>query len=295
MKIQTHLIMMTTTQQIKQIQNILFEKVIESGLCPELDMEKLVEQCGLCDIDIEKMKTKKNNTISPELRCMARTWGGGLGIQCSYKKRDGEEFCGQHLKNGWIKHGRIDEEPPELFKKSCPKNKKKTKTGPKKNMTAFMFFRKEKTKEYQLKNPAIKKQCDIAKIMGNDWKNKMSDEDKLPFKKMEADDKKRYEEELKVFNKNNDKISAFDSTNEEDNKNTNADKNVTDESSGPGIESSTIEEEKEVAVVPYKYKGNEYLLDIDTGKVYNTTYDFVGKKVGNTIDFDAVDSSDDES
>jgi hypothetical protein len=256
-------------------------------------MEKLLKQCSLCDIDIEKMKTKKKNTISAELRCMARTWGGGLGIQCSYKKKDGEDFCGQHLKNGWIKHGRIDEDPPELFKNSGSKNKKKKhKSGPKKNMSAFMFFRKEKTKEYQIKNPDIKKQCDIAKLMGYDW-NKLSDEDKLPFKKMEEDDKKRYEEELKVFNSSDNHVTASsDSANED--KTTKADKNVI-ESTGPGIESSTIEEEKEVAVVPYKYKGNEYLLDIDTGKVYDTTYDFVGKKVGNTIDFEAVDSSDDES
>ena len=54
------------------------------------------------------------------------------------------------------------------------------------------------------------------------------------------------------------------------------------------------EEEEEVSVVPYKYKGNEYLLDVDSGKVYNTELEFVGKKVGKKIDFDADNSSDEE-
>ena len=45
---------MTTASQIKQIQDILFTKLIDSGLCPKTDMAELVEQCGLCDEDMEK-------------------------------------------------------------------------------------------------------------------------------------------------------------------------------------------------------------------------------------------------
>lgn len=295
---------MTTVNQIKQIQDILFTKVIESGMCPKIDMSDLIEQCGLCDTDMEKMSLKKKNPVPSEMRCMARTWGGGLGTQCSYKKKEGEDFCGQHLKNGWEKHGRIDEEAPDSFNKSKtkkPKNGENMKVGPKKNLSAFMFFRKEKTKEYQENNPKINKQSELAKIMGADWKE-MSDEDKLPYKKMEEEDKKRYAEELKLYKDENvdgndviqngvvDKPKSTKPEKEEEKKNQEAEAEAEVEAEAEEEE----EEEEEVSVVPYKYKGNEYLLDVDSGKVYNTELEFVGKKVGKKIDFDADNSSDEE-
>ena len=53
------------------------------------------------------------------------------------------------------------------------------------------------------------------------------------------------------------------------------------------------EEDDEVTVVEYNYKGNKYLLDPVSKKVYNMEQDFVGKLVGKKkIDFDAVDSDD---
>lgn len=286
---------MTTASQIKQIQDILFTKLIDSGLCPKIDMAELVEQCGLCDEDMEKMKNKKKSSVSPEVRCMARTWGGGMGTQCSYKRKEGQEFCGQHLKNGWEKHGRIDQDIPNIFKKPHTTKQKVSKNGPKKNLSAYMFFRKEKTKEYQINYPTIKKQSELTKLMSTDW-NKMTTEDKLPFKEMEDADKKRYAEELKIFNNNGNVIA--ESINHENNQCINLDGIV----KNGAVKNENIqekeeeeeEEEQEVSVVPYKYKGSEYLLDVDTGKVYNTDLDFVGKKVGNTIDFDAENSSDEE-
>ena len=158
-----------------------------------------------------------------------------------------------------------------------------------------MFFRKEKTKEYQINYPTIKKQSELTKLMSTDW-NKMTTEDKLPFKEMEDADKKRYAEELKIFNNNGNVIA--ESINHENNQCINLDGIV----KNGAVKNENIqekeeeeeEEEQEVSVVPYKYKGSEYLLDVDTGKVYNTDLDFVGKKVGNTIDFDAENSSDEE-
>ena len=128
----------------------------------------------------------------------------------------------------------------------------------------------------------------------------MSDEDKLPYKKMEEEDKKRYAEELKLFKDGNvdgndiipkdvvDKPKTTTSEKEEKNQEAAA------EAETKAKAEEEEEEEEEVSVVPYKYKGNEYLLDIDSGKVYNTELEFVGKKVGKKIDFDAADSSDEE-
>ena len=101
---------------------------------------------------------------------------------------------------------------------------------------------------------------------------------------MEDADKKRYAEELKIFNNNGNVIA--ESINHENNQCINLDgivKNgaVKNENIQEKEEEEEEEEEQEVSVVPYKYKGSEYLLDVDTGKVYNTDLDFVGKKVGN--------------
>jgi len=63
------------------------------------------------------------------------------------------------------------------------------------------------------------------------------------------------------------------------------------------VEEKVVEEDvddDEVAVVEYKYKGTTYLLDPDSNKIYNMDQEFVGKLEGKKINFDAIDSDDEE-
>ena len=114
---------------------------------------------------------------------MARTWGGGMGTQCSYKRKEGQEFCGQHLKNGWEKHGRIDQDIPDIFKKTTySQNRKYPKMDQKKICQHICFSVKKKLKNIRLIIQIIKKQSELTKLMSTDW-NKMTTEDKLPFKR----------------------------------------------------------------------------------------------------------------
>ena len=54
------------------------------------------------------------------------------------------------------------------------------------------------------------------------------------------------------------------------------------------------DEEEEISVIPYKYNGVDYLLEPGSKKVYNIQQEFVGKLVKKKIDFDAIDSDDEE-
>lgn len=47
--------------------------------------------------------------------CMARTWAGGRGGQCTQKRADGDnDFCSMHRRDGkWEVHGRVDGPIPE--------------------------------------------------------------------------------------------------------------------------------------------------------------------------------------
>ena len=60
------------------------------------------------------------------------------------------------------------------------------------------------------------------------------------------------------------------------------------------VEVPVDDDEEEVTVVEYKYKGTTYLLDPESKKVYNMEQEFVGKLSKKTIDFDAVDSDGEE-
>ena len=48
-------------------------------------------------------------------RCMARTWGNGLGKQCANLKRPDSDYCGKHAEVGKRKHGRVDEDLPAFM------------------------------------------------------------------------------------------------------------------------------------------------------------------------------------
>lgn len=120
----------------------LFVKTINSNLMElfnELE-EKYGETCGFTKemlyskykvLDITQIREYKRKVsvvkpieINLEEKCNARIWGGNVprvvfneltdkweyGLQCSKKKKEGEKYCGIHLRR--LPHGDITEEPP---------------------------------------------------------------------------------------------------------------------------------------------------------------------------------------
>lgn len=82
------------------------------------------------------------------------------------------------------------------------KNKVKDPDAPKKPITGYIYFNKHKIDDYKKKNPDQKlKVTLISKQSGQEWKN-MSDIEKDKFLKMAIKDKKRYEKEIILYNKN---------------------------------------------------------------------------------------------
>ena len=75
------------------------------------------------------------------------------------------------------------------------KRGEKVKGGPKKGLSAYMFFVAEKRKSPEFQGLGV---TDVAKKAGEIWKT-ISEEDKKPFEELAAKDKARYEEELKAF------------------------------------------------------------------------------------------------
>lgn len=82
-------------------------------------------------------------------------------------------------------------------------NKKKNKDPncPKKPLTPFMVYNKEKIEEYKEKNPNEKIYVTkFVKKSGEDWK-KLKDSEKEKYIKIFDKDKKRYEKEIVKYNK----------------------------------------------------------------------------------------------
>ena len=68
---------------------------------------------------------------------------------------------------------------------------------PKRAMVAFMFFSIEQRPSEQKKNPSLGI-ADISKLLGQQWRT-MSDSQKARYEKLAAQDKIRYEKEMKTF------------------------------------------------------------------------------------------------
>lgn len=56
-----------------------------------------------------KKEVKPKTKIEKENQCCARVWNRGKGGQCTRKKKDGEDYCTQHINNR--KHGDITDKP----------------------------------------------------------------------------------------------------------------------------------------------------------------------------------------
>eukprot|EP01060_Flectonema_neradi_P040775 TRINITY_DN9419_c0_g1_i2.p1 TRINITY_DN9419_c0_g1~~TRINITY_DN9419_c0_g1_i2.p1 ORF type:complete len:248 (+),score=72.33 TRINITY_DN9419_c0_g1_i2:312-1055(+) len=74
------------------------------------------------------------------------------------------------------------------------KKKKKDPNAPKRPVSAFMYFQKEKLPEAKLANPGVKV-TDVRKMVAKMW-DELPDEKGKPYRDQAREDKKRYEAEL---------------------------------------------------------------------------------------------------
>ena len=77
------------------------------------------------------------------------------------------------------------------------KDKEKDPAKPKKVMTSFMAYGNQVRPGIMSSNPD-KKITEIAKIIGDQW-NKMSDDDKKEYDKYVVEDRKRFDEQTKMY------------------------------------------------------------------------------------------------
>jgi hypothetical protein len=75
-----------------------------------------------------------------------------------------------------------------------PKKKKMKLDGPKRALSAYMYFSSAKRPELSAKNPGITVP-EMAKMMGQMWKE-ASAEERAPFDKMAEEDKERYKRDV---------------------------------------------------------------------------------------------------
>ena len=289
-----------------KIQQMLFERVMKEFGGDNFTLDDLNTRCGLSDQDIKGFKSTKTKEIPDEHKCCARIWDKNSDDKrCSKRRVDGKWFCAGHgrpmvdntagLEFVWQKCGRIDEPVPKGYRadKKVKKERQPKKTvekdgdqKPKKALTAYFCFMNANRQQVKDENPDDKV-GDIAKKLGAMWKS-LGEEEKKPYQEMAAKDKERHQKEMDEFQKTNNKDelppAKVDSPVKE---------------VVPVVEAKVLEEEvdddDEVAVVEYKYKGTTYLLDPDSNKVYNMEQEFVGKLEGKKkINFDAVDSDDED-
>ena len=273
-----------------KIQQMLFERVMNEFGGDNFTLDDLNTRCGLSDHDIKGFKSTKTKEIPDEHKCCARIWDKDSDDKrCSKRRVDGKCFCASHgrpmldntagLEFVWQKCGRIDEPVPLGYradnnvKRGRQSKKTLEKDGvqkPKKALTAYFCFMNTNRQQVKEENPGDKI-GDIAKKLGAMWKS-LGEEEKKPYQEMSAKDKERHQKEMEEFQKTK----------------------VVEEKV---VEEKVVEEDvddDEVAVVEYKYKGTTYLLDPDSNKIYNMDQEFVGKLEGKKINFDAIDSDDEE-
>lgn len=87
-------------------------------------------------------------------------------------------------------------------KKTIGKRKtKKDPNAPKRPLSAFIFFSKEKREEIIKKNPELKsKLAEVGKMVGEAW-GKLSEAQKKPYETKAVQDKARYEREMASYKK----------------------------------------------------------------------------------------------
>ena len=79
------------------------------------------------------------------------------------------------------------------------KRSKKDKDAPKRPLSAYFFFIQERRETLKKEKPNLDNK-ELIKAMGEEW-NKLSDEEKKPYSKKAEADKKRYQDEVKAYEK----------------------------------------------------------------------------------------------
>ena len=80
------------------------------------------------------------------------------------------------------------------------KKAKKDKDAPKRPLSAYFFYIQERRETLKKEKPNLENK-ELIKTMGEEW-NKLSDEEKKPYVKKAEADKKRYQEDMKAYEKN---------------------------------------------------------------------------------------------
>ncbi|RHZ74070.1 hypothetical protein Glove_227g79 [Diversispora epigaea] len=105
----------------------------------------------------------------------------------------------------------------EVESKSRRTRKPKDPNAPKKPANSYLFFSMIKRNEIKDKNPNVDAKKIVA-LIGEAWRN-LSEDEKKPYKEMVETAKKKYEEDLKVYNASINKNPIVDNTNNNKNKN----------------------------------------------------------------------------
>ncbi|KAF8821590.1 HMG (high mobility group) box domain-containing protein [Cardiosporidium cionae] len=90
----------------------------------------------------------------------------------------------------------------KLSKATVSKGKKKAQkdpNAPKRALSSYMYFAKDKRQDILRSNPSLKSEVTkISKMIGEVW-GKLSEKDKIPYVKKAANDKQRYEKEKAAY------------------------------------------------------------------------------------------------
>jgi len=80
-----------------------------------------------------------------------------------------------------------------MAKKKKEKKEKKDKNAPKRAISAFFFYQKERREPLKKEKPNLSNK-ELISTMSNEWNN-MSENDKKKYVSLAEEDKKRYEKE----------------------------------------------------------------------------------------------------
>ncbi|KEP60109.1 UNVERIFIED_CONTAM: HMG (high mobility group) box domain-containing protein [Hammondia hammondi] len=94
--------------------------------------------------------------------------------------------------------------PKKVTKKGAEGKKKRTKkdpNAPKKPLSSYMFFAKDKRAEILKKQPSLKSDIGkVGKMIGEEWA-KLSSSQKMTYQKKAEQEKIRYQREMSLYNK----------------------------------------------------------------------------------------------
>ena len=79
------------------------------------------------------------------------------------------------------------------------KRSKKDKDAPKRPLSAYFFYIQERREALKKEKPDLDNK-ELIRTMGEEW-NKLTDEEKKPYTKKAEADKKRYQDDLKAYEK----------------------------------------------------------------------------------------------